>query len=43
MAEDLCHKAGFMLLKSANTKEFLELIKTYPDVTADGLTHYSKQ
>ena len=26
-----------MLLKSANTKEFLELIKTYPDVTADAV------
>ena len=37
MAEDLCRKAGFMLLKSANTKEFLELIKTYPDVTADAV------
>ena len=37
MAEDLCRKAGFMLPKSANTKEFLELIKTYPDVTADAV------
>ncbi|MDD6265955.1 MAG: hypothetical protein PUB34_06640 [Clostridia bacterium] len=26
-----------MFPKSANTKEFLELIKTYPDVTADAV------
>ena len=28
IAEDLCREAGFMLPQSANTKEFLELIKT---------------
>ena len=35
MAEDLCREAGFMLPQSANTKEFLELIKTYPGIPAD--------
>ncbi len=35
MAEDLIREAGFMLPQSANTKEFLELIKTYPDIPAD--------
>lgn len=32
MAEDLCREAGFMLPQSNNTKEFLEQIKTYPNV-----------
>ncbi len=35
MAEDLIREAGFMLPQSANTKEFLELIKSYPGVPAD--------
>ena len=35
MAEDLCREAGFMLPQSANTKEFLEQIKSYPDIPAD--------
>ncbi len=35
MAEDLIREAGFMLPQSANTKEFLELIKTYPDIPTD--------
>ncbi len=35
MAEDLCREAGFMLPQSANTKEFLELIKTYPDIPTE--------
>ncbi len=35
MAEDLIREAGFMLPQSANTKEFLELIKTYPDIPSD--------
>ncbi len=35
MAEDLCREAGFMLPQSANTKEFLELIKTYPDIPSN--------
>ena len=37
MAEDLCREAGFMLPQSANTKEFLELIKTYPEIPADAV------
>lgn len=37
IAEDLCREAGFMLLQSANTKEFLELIKTYPEIPADAV------
>ena len=37
MAEDLCREAGFMLPQSANAKEFLELIKTYPDIPADAV------
>lgn len=37
MAEDLCREASFMLPQSANTKEFLELIKTYPDIPADAV------
>lgn len=37
MAEDLCREADFMLPQSANTKEFLELIKTYPDIPADAV------
>lgn len=32
-----------MLPKSANTKEFLELIKTYPDVTADAVDSLLKK
>ena len=35
MAEDLCREAGFMLPQSANTKEFLEQIKSYPDIPTD--------
>ncbi len=35
MAEDLCREAGFMLPQSANTKEFLELIKTYPEIPTE--------
>lgn len=35
MAEDLCREAGFMLPQSANTKEFLEYIKSYPGIPAD--------
>ena len=35
MAEDLCREAGFMLPQSANTKEFLEQMKSYPDIPAD--------
>lgn len=35
MAEDLCREAGFMLPQSANTKEFLEQIKSYPNIPAD--------
>ncbi len=35
MAEDLVREAGFMLPQSANTKEFLELIKIYPDIPSD--------
>ena len=37
MAEDLCREAGFMLPQSANTKEFLERIKTYPEIPADAV------
>ena len=37
MAEDLCREADFMLPQSANTKEFLELIKTYPEIPADAV------
>ena len=37
IAEDLCREASFMLPQSANTKEFLELIKTYPDIPADAV------
>ena len=37
MAEDLCREAGYMLPQSANTKEFLELIKTYPDIPGDAV------
>lgn len=35
MAEDLCREAGFMLPQSENTKEFLEYVKTYPDIPID--------
>ncbi len=35
MAEDLCREAGYMLPQSANTKEFLEQIKSYPDIPID--------
>ena len=35
MAEDLCREAGFMLPQSANTKEFLEQVKSYPDIPSD--------
>ena len=37
IAEDLCREAGFMLPQSANTKKFLELIKTYPEIPADAV------
>ncbi len=37
IAEDLCREAGFMLPQSANTKDFLELIKTYPEIPADAV------
>ena len=37
IAEDLCREAGFMLPQSANTKEFLELIKAYPEIPADAV------
>ena len=37
IAEDLCREAGFMLPQSANPKEFLELIKTYPEIPADAV------
>ena len=37
IAEDLCREAGFMLPQSANTKEFLELIKTYPEIPSDAV------
>lgn len=37
IAEDLYREAGFMLPQSANTKEFLELIKTYPEIPADAV------
>ena len=37
IAEDLCREAGFMLPQSAHTKEFLELIKTYPEIPADAV------
>ena len=37
IAEDLCREAGFMLPQSANTKELLELIKTYPEIPADAV------
>ncbi len=32
MAEDLCREAGFMLPQSANTKEFLEGLRDYPEI-----------
>ena len=35
MAEDLCREAGFMLPQSANTLEFLESIRGYPDIPVD--------
>ena len=37
IAEDLCREAGFMRPQSANTKDFLELIKTYPEIPADAV------
>ncbi len=39
MAEDLCREAGFMLPQSANTKAFLESIKSYPGVPLDAVDH----
>ena len=42
IAEDLCREAGFMLPQSANTKEFLELIKTYPEIPADAVDSLRK-
>ena len=35
MAEDLCREAGFMLPQSGNAREFLESLKTYPDIPID--------
>ena len=35
MAEDLCREAGFMLPQSANTKEFLEFIRNYPNIPTE--------
>ncbi len=35
MAEDLIREAEFMLPQSTNTKEFLELIKSYPNIPTD--------
>ena len=32
MAEDLCREAGFMLPQSGNTKLFLDMIRSYPDI-----------
>lgn len=32
MAEDLCREAGFMLPQSNNTREFLEQMRSYPDI-----------
>lgn len=32
MAEDLCREAGFMLPQSGNTKQFLDTIRSYPDI-----------
>ncbi|MGN0484205.1 MAG: rubrerythrin [Lachnospiraceae bacterium] len=32
MAEDLCREAGFMLPQSGNTKQFLDMIRSYPDI-----------
>ena len=32
MAEDLCREAGFMLPQSRNTKQFLDTIRSYPDI-----------
>lgn len=32
MAEDLCREAGFMLPQSGNTKQFLDAIRSYPDI-----------
>ena len=40
MAEDLCREAGYMLPQSANTKEFLESIKVYPDIPTDMVDSY---
>ena len=37
MAEDLCREAGFMLPQSANTKAFLESIRSYPGIPADAV------
>ena len=35
MAEDLCREAGFMLPQSGNAREFLESLKTFPDIPID--------
>ncbi|MDO4607729.1 MAG: ferritin family protein [Clostridia bacterium] len=42
MAEDLIREAGFMLPQSANTREFLELIKTYPGIPTDAVEELLK-
>ncbi len=42
MAEDLIREAGFMLPQSANTREFLELIKTYPGIPTDVVEELQK-
>ena len=35
MAEDLCREAGFMLPQSGNTKQFLDAIRSYPDISQE--------
>lgn len=35
MAEDLCREAGYMLPQSANTRAFLESVKSYPGIPSD--------
>ncbi|MBQ3542749.1 MAG: 4Fe-4S binding protein [Oscillospiraceae bacterium] len=37
MAEDLCREAGFMLPQSANTRAFLETVRSYPGVPVDAV------
>lgn len=35
MAEDICREAGYMLPQSANTRDFLNMIKSYPGIPED--------